>query len=153
MSIGFVLGFIAAVIADQLVDAGVRTLEAPRDLLGNTLRLAPSTNDGIAFGLLQGTGPLPIVLSLGVMVGITIYARRHRADPLLSAGLGLLVGGAFANLLERLTRGAVLDYVDMGLGNLRWPTFNVGDIAISIAIVILVTVSAWRDRPTRQSSA
>jgi signal peptidase II len=153
VSIGFVIGVLAAVIADQLVDAGVRTLDAPRDLLGDALRLAPSTNDGIAFGLLQGTGPMPIVLSVGVMVGIAVYARRHRADTLLSVGLGLLVGGALANLIERLTRGAVLDYVDMGLGDQRWPTFNVGDIAISIAIVILVTVSVWRDRPTRPSSA
>jgi signal peptidase II len=153
VSIGFVIGVLAAVIADQLVDAGVRTLDAPRDLLGGALRLAPSTNDGIAFGLLQGTGPMPIVLSVGVMVGIAVYARRHRADTLLSVGLGLLVGGALANLLERLTRGAVLDYVDMGLGDLRWPTFNVGDIAITIAIVILVAVSVWRDRPSRPSSA
>jgi signal peptidase II len=153
VSIGFVIGVLAAVIADQLVDAGVRTLDAPRDLLGGALRLAPSTNDGIAFGLLQGTGPMPIVLSVGVMIGIAVYARRHRADPLLNAALGLLVGGALANLIERLTRGAVLDYVDMGLGDQRWPTFNVGDIAISIAIVILVTVSVWRDRPTRPSSA
>lgn len=96
---------------------------------------------------------MPIVLSVGVIVGIAIYAHRHRADTLLSAALGLLVGGALANIFERLTRGAVLDYVDMGLGDLRWPTFNVGDIVISIAIVILVTVSAWRDRPTRPSSA
>ncbi len=152
VSIGFVIGVLSAVIADQLVDAGVRTLEAPRDLLGDALRLSPSTNDGIAFGLLQGTGVLPIVLSVGVMAGIAIYARRHRADTLLSAGLGLLVGGALANLIERLTHGAVLDYVDMGLGDLRWPTFNVGDIAISIAILILVAGSVWRERSTRLSS-
>ena len=149
----FVIGVLSAVIADQLVDAGVRTLDAPRDLLGGALRLAPSTNDGIAFGLLQGTGALPVVLSMGVMVGIAIYAHRHRADPLLSAGLGLLVGGALANLIERLTYGAVLDYVDMGMGDLRWPTYNVGDIAISIAILILVAGSVWRDRSTRPSSA
>ena len=153
VSAGFVIGVLAAVVADQLVDAGVRTLGAPRDLLGGALRLAPSTNDGIAFGLLQGTGPLPIVLSISVMVAIALYAHRHRADTLVSAGLGLLVGGALANLIERLTRGAVLDYVDMGLGDLRWPSFNVGDIAISIAILILVTASVWRDRPPRPSSA
>lgn len=152
VSIGFVIGVLSAVIADQLVDAGVRTLDAPRDLLGGALRLVPSTNDGIAFGLLQGTGPLPVILSVGVMVGIAIYAHRHRADTLLSAALGLLVGGAVANLIERLSYGAVLDYVDMGLGDLRWPTYNVGDIAISIAILILVTGSVWRDRSTRRSS-
>ena len=96
---------------------------------------------------------MPVVLSVGVMVGIAIYAHRHRADAPLSAGLGLLVGGALANLIERLTYGAVLDYVDMGLGDLRWPTYNVGDIAISIAILILVARSVWRDRSIRPSAA
>ena len=86
------------------------------------------------------------------MVAIVAFAHRHRADRPAALGLGLLLGGALANLIERLTRGAVLDYVDMGLGDLRWPTFNVGDIAISIAILILVAGSVWRDRPTRQSS-
>lgn len=152
VSAAFVIGALSAAVADQLVDAGVRTMDRPRDLLGGALRLAPSTNDGIAFGLLQGTGPLPVLLSIGAMVAIAVYAHRHRADRPVAVGLGLLVGGALANLIERLTRGAVLDYVDVGLGDLRWPRFNVGDITISIAILILVTVSVRRDRPTRPSS-
>lgn len=146
ISATFVAAVLVATLADQLVDAGVRTLRLTMELFGGAVRLAPSTNDGIAFGLLQGSGPWPVVLSISVMVGIAVYAHRQRADMLSSAGLGLLVGGALANLVERLTHGAVLDYVDMGLGDLRWPTFNVGDIAISIAIVILVTVSVWRRR-------
>jgi len=127
-------------------------MDRPRDLLGSALRLAPSTNDGIAFGLLQGTGPVPVVLSIGTMVAIAVYAHRHRADRPVAVGLGLLVGGALANLIERLMRGAVVDYVDMGLGDLRWPTFNVGDVAISIAVLVLAAVSIWRDRSTRPSS-
>ena len=152
VSATFVAAVLAATLADQLVDSGVRTMDAPRNLLGAALRLAPSTNDGIAFGLLQGTGPLPIVLAIGAMGAIVAFAHRNRADRPLALGLGLLLGGALANLIERLTRGAVLDYVDMGLRDLRWPTFNVGDIAISIAILMLVAGSVWRDRPTRPSS-
>ncbi len=152
VSAAFVAAVLVATLADQLVDAGVRTMDAPRDLLGAALRLAPSTNDGIAFGLLQGTGPLPIVLAIGAMVAIVAFARRYRADRPVELGLGLLLGGALANLIERLMRGAVLDYVDMGLGNLRWPTFNVGDIAISIAILMLVALPVWRDPPTLPSS-
>ncbi len=152
VSAAFVAAVLVATLADQLVDAGVRTMDAPRDLLGAALRLAPSTNDGIAFGLLQGRGPLPIVLAIGAMGAIVAFALRNRADRPVELGLGLLLGGAFANLIERLTRGTVLDYVDMGLGDLRWPTFNVGDIAISIAVLILVAASVWRDRSTRSSS-
>lgn len=144
----FLLGVVAATLADQLVDAGVRTLDEPRGFLGGLLRLAPSTNDGIAFGLLQGTGPAPVVLSIGAMVAIAVFAQRSRTNRAIAVSLGLLLGGALANLIERLTRGAVLDYVDMGLGDLRLPTFNVGDVAISGAVLILVAVSVWRDRST-----
>lgn len=86
---------------------------------------------------------------MGAMVA---FAHRNRADRPGALGLGLLLGGALANVIERLTRGAVLDYVDMGLGDLRWPTFNVGDIAISIAILMLVALPVWRDPPTLPSS-
>lgn len=152
VSATFIIAVVAATLADQLVDAGVRAMDTPRDLLAGAFRFAPSTNDGIAFGLLQGTGPVPIVLAVGAMVAIVAFAHRNRADRPVQLALGLLLGGALANLVERLTRGAVLDYVDLGLGDLRWPTFNVGDVVISIAILILIAASLWHDRPTRPSS-
>lgn len=131
-----------AVAADVIVDDIVRAT-GPRDLIGQFLRLAPATNDGVAFGLLQGTGPLPLLLGIAALIGIGLVAVRMRA-PLLQAAFGLLLGGALANLLERIRYGAVLDYVDMGIGSLRWPTYNVGDVAISAAVVLLVVGSLAR---------
>ncbi|MCK4236065.1 MAG: signal peptidase II, partial [Candidatus Krumholzibacteria bacterium] len=52
--------------------------------------------------------------------------------------LGLILGGAFGNLIDRLTAGEVLDFIDMGIGQYRWPTYNVADIAVTVGAVILI---------------
>lgn len=141
---------VAALAADVVGDAAVRSLDRPVEILAPFLRLAPSTNDGIALGLLQGTGPLPIVLGIVGVVVILAVASRNAAEPLLQLALGLMLGGAVANLLERLAFGAVLDYVDMRLGTVRWPTYNLGDVAISLAVVLLIAAAfrAGRGVPT-----
>ena len=146
-----VLAGLAALAADVVADAAVRSLDRPIEILGPYLRLTPSTNDGVALGLLQGTGALPIVLGVVGVVAILVVARRNAAEPLLRLALGLMLGGAVANLLERLAFGAVLDYVDMGVGTLRWPTYNLGDVAISLAVVLLVAAS-FRGGPSRSTA-
>lgn len=132
---------IAAVAADVVGDAAVRSLDRPVEVVGPLLRLAPSTNDGVALGLLQGTGPLPVVLGVLGVVVILAVARRSAPEPLLQLALGLMLGGAVANLVERLAFGAVLDYVDMGVGTVRWPTYNLSDVAISLAVVLLIAAA------------
>jgi len=140
LSLAFVAG-IAAVAADVIADAAVRSFDRSVEIVGPFLRLTQSTNDGIALGLLQGTGALPIVLGIVGVIAILVVARRHAAEPLLQIALGLMLGGAVANLLERLAFGAVLDYVDMGVGTVRWPTYNLGDVAISLAVVLLIAAA------------
>ena len=132
---------VAAIAADLVGDAAVRSLDRPVEILGTFLRLVPSTNDGIALGLLQGTGALPIVLGIAGIAALLVIARHHATEPPLRIALGLMLGGAIANLLERLVFGAVLDYVDMGVGTARWPTYNLGDVAISVAVVLLIAAA------------
>jgi len=60
--------------------------------------------------------------------------------------LGLLLGGAVGNLIDRVVRGYVIDFVDMGIGTLRFYTFNVADSAISVAIALLLALSLLGDR-------
>lgn len=132
---------VAAALVDVLGDSVVRALDRQVDLVGPYLRLTPSTNDGVAFGLLQGTGPLPAILGIVGVAVILAAARRSADELLLRLALGLMLGGAVGNLLERLVVGAVLDYVDMGIGTMRWPTYNLSDAAISLAVLILITTA------------
>ena len=64
--------------------------------------------------------------------------------------LGLLLGGAIGNFLDRVRLGAVIDWVDIGIGDLRWYTFNVADSAISIALLLLFVMAVFGDRITRR---
>jgi len=77
-------------------------------------------------------------VSLFVIGLIVLYHRQVGSSLYLSIALGLLLGGALGNVTDRLRLGYVVDFVDIGIGDLRWYTFNVADAAISIAIVMLI---------------
>jgi signal peptidase II len=66
----------------------------------------------------------------------------------LTVGVGLLIGGAIGNLIDRVAFGYVLDFIDVGVGSLRFWTFNIADAGISLGIVILLVDTLWRSRST-----
>jgi signal peptidase II len=150
---GLFLGLAGAVLVlDQLTKAWVdgsfelasRAVPAgeaggPTELIGGLVRIAKTYNDGAIFGLFDASAVLMAVLSVFVVLGIGWYHWRHGAGagPLVSVGLGLLVGGALGNLIDRLRFGYVVDFVDMGLGDFRWYAWNVADAAVFLGIVAL----------------
>ncbi len=77
------------------------------------------------------------VVSLLVVGLIVVYHARSVASLYLTTTLGLLLGGAIGNMIDRLRLGYVVDFVDVGLGTTRFYTFNVADSAISLAILLL----------------
>lgn len=141
------LGLIAAiVVADQLTKAWLTSFLAPGQsvaVLDDWLRLVFSQNRGGLFGFLQGSVLAFAALSAVVIGLIAWYHGRAGRDPYLSVTLGLLTGGAIGNLIDRLRYGFVVDFVDAGIGDVRWYTFNVADTAISAAIVLLLVVAVW----------
>jgi signal peptidase II len=111
----------------------------PTRVIGDLVRIALTYNDGGIFGVFGQSATILGIASLGVIAMIVLVeAREGVRNPLLTAALGLLLGGAIGNLIDRLRFGHVVDWVDTGLGDLRWYTFNVADAAISIAIVLLL---------------
>lgn len=131
------LGSAAVIAADMAMDGWVRGLrQSSLPLVGDLLRLVPTMNDGAAFGLLRGAGPWLLVLSVVALGAMVVLARRHVTRFALIPA-ALLFGGGVANLLERARHGPVLDYFDLGLGSLRWPTFNLSDVAISLGVVLI----------------
>ncbi|HOU14857.1 MAG TPA: signal peptidase II [Anaerolineae bacterium] len=97
-------------------------------------------NTGVAFGLLPGLGHIFKVLSAVVVVGIMIFHRSIAGmDLWINSALGLVAGGALGNLLDRLTRGFVVDFLDVNFWPLReWPVFNLADSAIVVGVAILL---------------
>ena len=148
---GVFAGLAAAIIvADQVAKAlisGAFPLGSTTDVVGDLVRVAPNANSGALFGLFQDQALLFGALSVGVLALIVAYhARSGDAGAIMSVALGLLLGGAIGNLVDRFRLGYVLDFVDMGLGHLRWYTFNVADAAISASIVLFLLMAFLGDR-------
>jgi signal peptidase II len=109
------------------------------DVIGHFLRISLSKNRGAVFGILSNTKQLLLVITI-ISIGVLgFFAYRMRYAPTHKrVCLGLILGGAFGNLIDRLAAGEVLDFIDMGVGIYRWPTFNVADIAVTIGAVLLI---------------
>jgi signal peptidase II len=120
----------------------------PTRVLGDWVRIAVSHNNGGIFGLLGSSAPVLGLASLVVIAGIVVYQAKAGVlgHPLLTLALGLLLGGAIGNLIDRMRLGYVVDWADMGIGSTRWYTFNVADASISTAIVLLLVLGFLGDR-------
>jgi len=135
---------VAVVIADQLTKAWLVSILAPgqsMQVVDDLVRLVHSQNTGGLFGLLRGQAAPFAALSLVVVGLIVAYHGRSARSAYLTLTLGLLLGGAIGNLIDRVRLGYVVDFVDAGIGNLRWYTFNVADASISVAILLLVAAT------------
>ncbi len=143
------LGVIAVDRGSKMVVDGM-DLAAPYQLIGSYLQIIRGENRGGLFGMVQGSAPLLALLSVGVILALVIYHERERLPRVspLTVGVGLLIGGAIGNLIDRVAFGYVLDFIDVGVGSLRFWTFNIADAGISFGIVILLVDTLWRTRST-----
>ncbi len=100
------------------------------------------TNTGIAFGLFQGMGDILLIVVFIAIGAIFLFYRHLPAGPIsLHVALGLQMGGALGNLVDRLTRGAVVDFIDLNFWPLHhWPIFNLADTSIVAGVVLLLLV-------------
>lgn len=132
------------VVLDQLTKAWLVSFLSPGqsvDVIGDWIRLVHSQNNGGLFGLLRGQAVVFGLISLVVVALIVVYHAKANPSRYLSITLGLLLGGAIGNLIDRFRLNYVVDFVDVGVGDLRWYTFNVADTAISFALVLLLAAS------------
>src|SRR5213594_5224214 len=114
-----------------------------RQVVGDYVRIVHTQNTGAAFGLLPERTTLLSVLSVLAVIAIVYYYRRIASSSwLVSATLGMQLGGAFGNLLDRITQGYVIDFVDVGIGDVRFWAFNVADSSIVVGF-FLVTLALW----------
>lgn len=134
------------VIADQLSKGWVvASLDVGESLevLGDWLRIVHWRNSGILFGMLPQSAPAFAIVSMVVAGLIVAYHAKAGRGLLVTVALGLLLGGALGNLVDRLRYGSVIDFVDMGIGTWRFYTYNVADAAISTSIVLLVVMAVF----------
>lgn len=115
----------------------------PREIVRGFFGLVHVRNTGVAFSLLSSLDHrwvhpfliLATVLAMGAMLAYIAYLPCRGAAPV---GLGLILGGAIGNLIDRARLGYVVDFLDLYWRNHHWPTFNVADVGISAGVVLLV---------------
>jgi len=132
------------VVLDQLAKAWLVANVAPgevKSVIGDSVRFVYHQNSGALFGLFRDQAIVFGLISLVVIGLIVAYHARAGQSRYMSIALGFLFGGAIGNLIDRLRLGYVVDFVDIGIGDLRFYTFNIADSGISAAIVLLVVVA------------
>jgi signal peptidase II len=112
---------------EHLLDSGVRSVP----LIGEYIRLTYVENRGAAFGVLQDQTAFFILVGL-VVISVIVASYRYIPEPswLLIVCLGLQMGGAVGNLIDRIRVGYVVDFIDLTF----WPVFNVADSAICVGV-------------------
>lgn len=109
------------------------------DVLGSVLRLGHARNSGAVFGIMRGSGNYFAVFSVVASAAIVAVIFLVRpASVRVRVALGLVLGGALGNLIDRIRLGAVVDFIDLGINALRWPSFNVADLAITAGVITLI---------------
>ncbi len=146
------LGALAADQASKYAVEKYSVLGSNHVLIPGLLNLIHTSNPGVAFGLFADSqnpllAPLLILFSAGVIVLLGWLLATGRAGGWLGqSGLALILGGAAGNVLDRLLRRSVTDFIDFYVGVHHWYTFNIADSAIVIgaALVVLELLRDWR---------
>src|SRR5271154_1101469 len=136
---------LAVVLVDQIVKAGVLSYSAGSDVesrpLGSFLNLTLQMNRGISFSLFardSASGQIALVALTLAVTGLLILWLFRSRSALPAAGLGLIIGGALGNAIDRVAHGAVVDYLDLhGFGR-HFFVFNAADAAINIGVALLI---------------
>lgn len=120
----------------------------PVPVLGDFFRLTYIYNPGAAFGLHLGSYSRYIFLTLTVVAVVVLlvwYRSTPRDDRLRLIAIASVTGGAIGNLIDRVrSHRGVVDFLDVGVGAVRWPVFNIADIAVTTG-AILLAISLWKE--------
>lgn len=147
LTVTAVVLYVADQVTKALVVATIPYVERVQ-VVGDFVWLWHLRNTGAAFGLLEGAAWLFIPAHL-FAVGMVVYFHRQlRLRPLwLHAVLGAILAGGLGNLTDRVRQGYVVDFISVGIGDLRWPAFNVADPSLVLGIIVLVGYLTFFDRP------
>jgi signal peptidase II len=142
---------VVIVIADvvtKMIALNTLQMFQPQRVAGDALRLTLVRNQGAAFGLYLGeySRYIFMILTVGALVILwRLYQTTREGDLPRTLAIALVCAGAIGNLIDRIRwREGVVDFIDVGFRDMRWPTFNVADMAVSTGAFLLAWV-LWGD--------
>lgn len=143
----FVISVFFVVILDQVTKYLIRNSMKIFDsiiIIKDILKITYIENTGISFGLLGGADnpvkrwALVAVVSIAVIMITVYWILNIKNSFLFNLSCGLIVGGAFGNLIDRILKGSVTDFIEVGYKDLTWPVFNMADTFVSIGVFLFV---------------
>jgi signal peptidase II len=137
---------VVVVVLDQLSKTAVLAFFADRafgdrEMVTPFFNLSLTYNRGISFGLFNGGAGLNALVfsfAAAVIVAVLAFWLSRATTPFLAVAIGLIIGGAVGNVIDRLRLGAVVDFLDFHVGSLHWPAFNLADSAICVGVAALL---------------
>ena len=136
----------AVVLADQATKAWITSIVEPGSgfsVLGQWLNFVYGQNSGILFGMVPQSAGAFAIVSLVVIALIVVYHQKAGRGIVMTVAAALLLGGAIGNLIDRLHYGAVVDWIDMGIGGARFWTYNIADAAITTSILLILVAAVF----------
>ncbi|MFD0960286.1 signal peptidase II [Paenibacillus chungangensis] len=122
-------------------------------IIGNFFLITSHRNRGAAFGILQEQRTFFIIVTVIIVIGLIWYIQmmRKSAKPVLMIGLGLVLGGAVGNFIDRVRFGEVVDFFKFNFGSYTFPIFNIADsaIVIGVGLIMLDTLLGMKEEKAR----
>jgi signal peptidase II len=138
---------LAVLVVDQTTKALARGAveRGGEDPILPALKLVNVRNEGVAFGIDPGATTLVVALVAFALLVLMLWFVRHATRPLVWLPVGLLLGGALGNIVDRIREGAVTDFLKLP----GWPAFNLADVSITVGVIALILVMERGDRTAR----
>lgn len=137
LEIIFVAVFLAVLVFDQLIKYFVYVFRPEINL--KILSIHFVQNTGAGFGILKSQTGMLAVISLIVAMAVIFFYRKIPREAIPQFLFALFLGGVFGNLVDRVFRSSVIDFIDFGF----WPAFNIADVAISVSVIGMI-VYFWK---------
>lgn len=145
---------LAILFLDQLTKQAIRAhlvYGDSRPVIDGFFNLVYVRNDGAAWNILSGHGIILILISVSVLVLLIIYRNQFLQDRFLHhLLLGLMIGGIAGNLIDRIRFGWVTDFLDFEFGSYHYPSFNIADSAICIAVVLYIITNLFERKEEQE---
>ncbi len=146
-----IIAIISALLADQLSKYLLMNNLSDGEIipLGSYFSLVKVWNTGVSFSMFNNHGSIGCVLlcTLSLVIcAFLLYWMHKENDRLKIIGLGMIIGGALGNVLDRIRFGAVLDFLDFHYTTYHWPAFNLADTFICIGACLLIVLEIFKER-------
>ncbi len=139
-----------ALILDQLIKIIISVYLTSITVIPNFLSLTYAENNGVAFSMLSGNRIFIILITI-ILLGVLIQVlkkeniKSNRSSKLIILSYGLLFGGILGNLIDRIVRGVVIDYISLNIFGYHFPIFNLADLFITFGVILIIIKALKED--------